>query len=83
MDVVIFPGEYGGRVHRIEWKSGRPRRRSCWYSEHEMLKDGKKQIRWITGGGNQADFAIRHEAAGGRSDSVCAGAKTAERDDCT
>lgn len=52
MDVVIFRENTEDVYIGIEWKSGTPEvKRLLEFLNHEMLKDGKKQIRWDSGVG--------------------------------
>jgi len=52
------------------------------FLNHEMLKTGRKQIRWDSGG-NQSRFRHSHESGWCGGAISIAGAQTAERDDCT
>src|SRR5499427_5704021 len=50
MDVVIFRENTEDVYIGIEWKSGSPEvKRLLEFLNHDMLKDGKKQIRWDSG----------------------------------
>ncbi|HUL14687.1 MAG TPA: NADP-dependent isocitrate dehydrogenase [Terriglobales bacterium] len=52
MDVVIFRENTEDVYIGIEWKSGTPEvKKLLEFLNHEMLKDGKKQIRWDSGVG--------------------------------
>jgi len=52
MDVVIFRENTEDVYIGIEWKSGTPEAKKLLeFLNHEMLKDGKKQIRWDSGVG--------------------------------
>jgi isocitrate dehydrogenase len=52
MDVVIFRENTEDVYTGIEWKSGTPEAKKLLeFLNHEMLKDGKKQIRWDSGVG--------------------------------
>jgi isocitrate dehydrogenase len=52
MDVVIFRENTEDVYIGIEWKSGSPEAKKLLeFLNHEMLKDGKKQIRWDSGVG--------------------------------
>ena len=52
MDIVIFRENTEDVYIGIEWKSGTPEARKLLeFLNHEMLKDGKKQIRWDSGVG--------------------------------
>jgi len=52
MDVVIFRENTEDVYMGIEWKSGTPEvKKLLEFLNHEMLKDGKKQIRWDSGVG--------------------------------
>ena len=79
-----FPGEYRGRVHR-----DRVEERDAGSEEAAGISEPRDAEGWEEtdplgfGRGNQADFAVRDEAAHAAGDSVRAGAQAAERDDCT
>jgi isocitrate dehydrogenase len=50
MDVVIYRENTEDVYIGIEWKSGTPEAKKLLeFLNHEMLKDGKKQIRWDSG----------------------------------
>src|SRR5271157_2797051 len=50
MDLVIFRENTEDVYIGIEWKSGTPEAKKLLeFLNHEMLKDGKKQIRWDSG----------------------------------
>ena len=52
MDIVIFRENTEDVYIGIEWKSGTPEvKKLLDFLNHEMLKDGKKQIRWDSGVG--------------------------------
>src|ERR1700686_2776245 len=52
MDIVIFRENTEDVYIGIEWKSGSPEaKRVLDFQNNEMLKDGKKQIRWASGVG--------------------------------
>ena len=52
MDIVIFRENTEDVYIGIEWKSGTPEvKKLLEFLNHEMLKDGKKQIRWDSGVG--------------------------------
>ena len=52
MDIVIFRENTEDVYMGIEWKSGTPEvKKLLEFLNHEMLKDGKKQIRWDSGVG--------------------------------
>jgi len=52
MDIVIFRENTEDVYIGIEWKSGSPEAKKLLeFLNHEMLKDGKKQIRWDSGVG--------------------------------
>src|SRR2546430_1958000 len=52
MDVVIFRENTEDVYIGIEWESGTPEvKKLLEFLNHEMLKDGKKQIRWDSGVG--------------------------------
>jgi isocitrate dehydrogenase len=52
MDVVIYRENTEDVYIGIEWKSGTPEAKKLLeFLNHEMLKDGKKQIRWDSGVG--------------------------------
>ncbi len=52
MDIVIFRENTEDVYIGIEWKSGTPEvMKLLEFLNHEMLKDGKKQIRWDSGVG--------------------------------
>src|SRR3989475_1518037 len=52
MDVIIFRENTEDVYIGIEWKSGTPEAKKLLeFLNHEMLKDGKKQIRWDSGVG--------------------------------
>src|ERR1700694_5506298 len=52
MDVVIFRENTEDVYIGIEWKSGTPEvKKLLEFLNHDMLKDGKKQIRWDSGVG--------------------------------
>jgi isocitrate dehydrogenase len=52
MDIVIFRENTEDVYIGIEWKSGTPEAKKLLeFLNHEMLKDGKKQIRWDSGVG--------------------------------
>jgi isocitrate dehydrogenase len=52
MDLVIFRENTEDVYIGIEWKSGTPEAKKLLeFLNHEMLKDGKKQIRWDSGVG--------------------------------
>jgi isocitrate dehydrogenase len=52
VDVVIFRENTEDVYMGIEWKSGTPEAKKLLeFLNHEMLKDGKKQIRWDSGVG--------------------------------
>ncbi len=52
MDVVIYRENTEDVYIGIEWKSGSPEAKKLLeFLNHEMLKDGKKQIRWDSGVG--------------------------------
>ncbi len=52
MDVVIYRENTEDVYMGIEWKSGTPEAKKLLeFLNHEMLKDGKKQIRWDSGVG--------------------------------
>jgi isocitrate dehydrogenase len=52
MDIVIFRENTEDVYSGIEWKSGTPEgKKLLEFLNHEMLKDGKKQIRWDSGVG--------------------------------
>ena len=71
MDVVIFRENTEDVYIGIEWKSGTPEvKKLLEFLNKEMLKDGKKQIRWDSGVGIKP---ISDEAAGPPRDQVCAG----------
>src|SRR5208337_925395 len=79
-----FPGEYGGRVHRdrVEERVGGSEEAAGVFESRDA--EGWEETDPVGfGRGNQADFAIRDEAAGAASDSVRAGAQAAEHDDRT
>ena len=52
MDIVIFRENTEDVYIGIEWKSGSPEAKKLLeFLNHDMLKDGKKQIRWDSGVG--------------------------------
>jgi len=52
MDIVIFRENTEDVYIGIEWRSGSPEAKKLLeFLNHEMLKDGKKQIRWDSGVG--------------------------------
>ena len=52
MDIVIFRENTEDVYIGIEWKSGTPEAKKLLeFLNHDMLKDGKKQIRWDSGVG--------------------------------
>jgi isocitrate dehydrogenase len=52
MDIVIFRENTEDVYIGIEWKSGTPEvKKLLEFLNHDMLKDGKKQIRWDSGVG--------------------------------
>ena len=81
MDIVIFRENTEDVYIGIEWKSGTPEvKKLLEFLNHEMLKDGKKQIRWDSGVGIKPISPTGHEAAGAASDQVRADAQAEERD---
>ena len=69
MDIMIFRENTEDVYIGIEWKSGSAEAKKLLeFLNNDMLKDGKKQIRWDSGVGDQTDFAYGHEAAGAAGD---------------
>jgi len=80
LDVFIFRENTEDVYIGIEWKSGTPEAKKLLeFLNNDMLKDGKKQIRWDLGRRHQADFADGHEAAGAARDQVRFEAQAEER----
>jgi len=64
----------------IEWKSGSPEaKKLLQFLNNEMLKDGKKQIRWDSGVGS-SPFPLRERNGWCGGHQVCAGKQAQERD---
>jgi len=83
MDVVIFRENTEDVYIGIEWKSGSAEAKKLLeFLNHEMLKDGKKQIRWIR---RWESSRFRHSARSGWCGERFSmrWSTNGERDDCT
>ena len=81
MDIVIFRENTEDVYIGIEWKSGTPEvKKLLEFLNNDMLKDGKKQIRWDSGVGIKPISPTGTKRLVRRAIKYRAGARAEERD---